>query len=307
VRDGVIARVQRQRPPPVPDPMTHLKRDPAPPSLTEVSRFSLSAGELSAFRAVNFSQRFPPHFHESFAIGVVESGTVTIRTHRGVWIAGAGAILAFAPREVHSAEAVSEGGYSYRMIYPSVEMMGELRGLRWREGTVPPFFRAPVVNDGQISREFLIAHHTLMENGVGSAAEASLSRSLKPLILRHGHAPNHGARSTEAEQAMVCRARTYLADRLSERVRLGPLAHECGVSPFHLIRVFQRVAGVPPYAYLVQLRVNRAQALLARGRSVADVAYSCGFSDQSHLTRTFKKVVGVPPGQYARQLGLAAA
>jgi len=62
--------------------------------------------------------------------------------------------------------------------------------------------------------------------------------------------------------------------------------------------------GVPPYAYLVQLRVNRAQAMLCAGSSVSDVAYACGFCDQSHLNRMFKKAVGVPPGKYVRQAGL---
>jgi transcriptional regulator GlxA family with amidase domain len=59
---------------------------------------------------------------------------------------------------------------------------------------------------------------------------------------------------------------------------------------------------VPPYPYLGQLRVNRAQAMLCAGSSVADVAYACGFCDQSHLNRMFKKAVGVPPGQYVRQV-----
>jgi len=58
--------------------------------------------------------------------------------------------------------------------------------------------------------------------------------------------------------------------------------------------------GVTPFAYLAQFRVNRAQEMLAAGNSLSDVAYSCGFSDQSHMTRTFKQAVGVPPGQYAR-------
>jgi len=47
--------------------------------------------------------------------------------------------------------------------------------------------------------------------------------------------------------------------------------------------------------------------MLCGGSSVADVAYSCGFADQSHLTRTFKKTVGVPPGRYLRSIRERAA
>ena len=79
------------------------------------------------------------------------------------------------------------------------------------------------------------------------------------------------------------------------------------VGPFQMIRAFRRVLGVPPLAYLLQFRVNRAQALLREGSPLAPVAYSCGFADQSHLTRAFKRVVGVPPGQYARSVRTTAA
>jgi AraC-like DNA-binding protein len=98
-----------------------------------------------------------------------------------------------------------------------------------------------------------------------------------------------------------------MSERFAQPVRLSAMAELCGMSSFQLIRVFRRVVGVPPYAYLVQLRVNRAQTLLCQGSSVADVAYTCGFSDQSHLTRTFKKALGIPPGQYVRSVRQSAA
>jgi AraC-like DNA-binding protein len=78
------------------------------------------------------------------------------------------------------------------------------------------------------------------------------------------------------------------------------LSQVCGVSAFHLIRCFRDAVGLPPHAYLKALRVSRAQAMLQGGSSISDVAYDCGFSDQSHLTRNFKRVTGLSPGAYAR-------
>jgi AraC-like DNA-binding protein len=99
---------------------------------------------------------------------------------------------------------------------------------------------------------------------------------------------------------VVERARLFLHSRFSERLRLTALAEECGLSIFHLIRVFRRSVGVPPHEYLTLVRVSHARAMLRHGSSIADVAYACGFSDQSHLTRVFKKTLGVPPGEYVR-------
>jgi AraC-like DNA-binding protein len=65
-----------------------------------------------------------------------------------------------------------------------------------------------------------------------------------------------------------------------------------------LIRLFGDATGIPPHAYLRQVRVKRAKALLARGDSIANVAQATGFNDQSHLNRWFKRLLGITPGQY---------
>jgi AraC-like DNA-binding protein len=83
-------------------------------------------------------------------------------------------------------------------------------------------------------------------------------------------------------------------------IRLEDLATVSNLSPFHLTRVFQKEVGIPPYEYLVHIRIKRAQTLLKNGESIAGTAYSTGFSDQSHFTRFFKRHVGITPGEYLR-------
>ena len=53
-----------------------------------------------------------------------------------------------------------------------------------------------------------------------------------------------------------------------------------------------------PYGLVLDLRVEHAKSLLARGKSIADAAYGAGFSDQSHLTRHFRRRTGITPKQY---------
>lgn len=269
------------------------------PSLTEVARIDLSCGRFDALRARHFIQRFPPHFHDTFAIGVVESGATRLLTHRGQWTARSGSILAFSPGEIHGAESLGAGGYTYRMIYPSRALMREITQLPPGDDRVP-VFRTPVIDDPGLARQLLEAHRPLMSGDRHARAESQLIAGLRSLTERHGGATDDPPRVTDLEIAE--KARNYLRERLAERVHLAAIADECGMTMFHLIRVFRRVMGVPPYAYLVQLRVNRAQAMLCAGSSVADVANACGFYDQSHLNRMFKKAVGVPPGQYVRQV-----
>jgi len=82
-----------------------------------------------------------------------------------------------------------------------------------------------------------------------------------------------------------------------DRPVLGGLARQAA---------FRGETGLPPHAYLNQLRVRLARRLLDRGVTPAEVAAAVGFADQAHLTRHFKRVVGVPPGSYQREHGTAA-
>ena len=119
-------------------------------SVTEVARIDLSCGHFDALRAEHFVHRFPPHFHDTFAIGVVEEGTAHIRTQRGEWHAQPGSILAFSPGEIHAADSSGAGGYTYRMVYPSREVMREIAAFRSSGDEHTPVFRTPVIDDAEV-------------------------------------------------------------------------------------------------------------------------------------------------------------
>jgi AraC-like DNA-binding protein len=48
-----------------------------------------------------------------------------------------------------------------------------------------------------------------------------------------------------------------------------------------------------------QIRINRAKALLLKGKAIAEIALETGYIDQSHFTHRFKRFVGVTPRQFA--------
>lgn len=83
---------------------------------------------------------------------------------------------------------------------------------------------------------------------------------------------------------------------------IGDLAARIGCSPAYLSRSFRRHIGLPPKTAAEILRFGRADRLLARGAgqlSLAELAYVCGYHDQSHMTRQFRRFAGVTPAVYA--------
>ena len=103
-------------------------------------------------------------------------------------------------------------------------------------------------------------------------------------------------------QRAVERARIHLREHYAEPVSLAELSSLTGLSRFHLVHVFTRYAGLPPHAYQIHIRVERARALLLSGVPPVEVASIVGFADQSHFTRHFKRIWRVTPGHYLRMV-----
>jgi len=126
-----------------------------------------------------------------------------------------------------------------------------------------------------------------------AGADAALRPHLRSVPGRARRARLRG------EHAAVRRAEAHLRERWDRPVPLAQLAAVAGLSRFELVRRFGAQVGVPPHAFQLGLRVERARVLLAAGDPPA-VAGRCGFHDQAHLTRTFRRLVGTTPGGYAR-------
>jgi len=82
--------------------------------------------------------------------------------------------------------------------------------------------------------------------------------------------------------------------------RMLELTH---VSPAHLSRSMRRHYGTTPTAYLTELRLQHASALLATtAGQINEIAHRCGFSSQSYFTRCFVQTYGVSPRRFRHDL-----
>jgi AraC family transcriptional regulator len=97
----------------------------------------------------------------------------------------------------------------------------------------------------------------------------------------------------------VQRVHDYMQAHLHASFQIADLAASIGMSRTIFFERFVHTVKKTPNQYLQILRVNRARQLLAdRKLSLADIAFACGYADQSHFARFFKRFVGVTPGKY---------
>jgi AraC family transcriptional regulator len=101
--------------------------------------------------------------------------------------------------------------------------------------------------------------------------------------------------------AILRRVCEYMVSRLDDDVSLSEVASISGLSPGHFAFAFKQSMGIAPHAWLRRERVDTAKTLLRnRDLSVAAIATSVGFANQSAFGVAFRKETGLTPTAWRR-------
>jgi AraC family transcriptional regulator len=131
----------------------------------------------------------------------------------------------------------------------------------------------------------------------------SLTQALAVHLLRaHSSFPTEISKTNGGlPRWRLQRATAFIEEHLSADISLPELAEAAGnLSLYHFARLFKESTGSSPYQYLLRRRIERAKSML-RGRkllSLGDVAFACGFRDQSAFSRVFRQITGSTPRAY---------
>ena len=97
----------------------------------------------------------------------------------------------------------------------------------------------------------------------------------------------------------IRKALRYIADHYSEHLTLERVAEEVQLSPSYFSTLFRQIVGTSFREYLCKIRVEESKRLLlSTDYSLADIAISMGFPDQSYFCKVFKQLVGITPGKF---------
>lgn len=92
-----------------------------------------------------------------------------------------------------------------------------------------------------------------------------------------------------------------LHDQFADTITLDYLSQMINVHPVHLSRDFSRYFHCNLGEYIRRIRIEKALALISRQKiSFTEIAYQCGFFDQSHFTRCFREINGLNPSAYKK-------
>lgn len=100
--------------------------------------------------------------------------------------------------------------------------------------------------------------------------------------------------------------RLFEAD-IARHWTLAELADHLHLAPGYLVRVFKAATGLPPIAYLAQLRVEHAAVLLLHtDEPVTSVGRAVGWPDQNYFARRFKAHYGLNATTYRQRFATHA-
>lgn len=180
----------------------------------------------------------------------------------------------------------------YYLHFNALSMEG-YRNVLLRKLT-PVSLRSPDEVEKSIRRLYNVS----FESNVASYATIShlISGILTEMVCSLADNGENDARLNRTDIASLTQ---FIRNNFDKELHIDDFIKHTRLSRHYLIHVFERQIGMSPYRYLHMCRVNHAQVLLkTTDMTVAEIAYSIGYSSPAVFIRHFKSFNGVTPRIY---------
>jgi hypothetical protein len=137
---------------------------------------SRPAGGVELLRAWFAGEAYQKHRHDTYAIGLTDSGVQVFDYRGAVHASSPGQVVMLYPDEVHDGRAGAKTGFGYRIVY--VEpflLLDAVRSLRGRPSPLP-FVSEPVSRNAMLSRAIDAAFRGPLESLAWTASSSTWRR-----------------------------------------------------------------------------------------------------------------------------------
>lgn len=165
----------------------------------------------------------------------------------------------------------------------------------------------PVVSDGNIitSPGGLAAINLAMFLVAQACGESRAHKAVHYLLGDHGFDRTKAAEEFDlglkCGDRRVVNAIGIMRQKMYELCPISEIAASIGTSERELSRLFRKHLQISPARYWRQMRLKAAKwMLLNSDRSIAQIAYECGFTDCAHFIHWFRRSYHVTPARLRR-------
>ncbi len=234
--------------------------------------------------------------HAGFSLSYVRKGSFGYDTRGRSFELVAGSVLTGFPGDEYvcthdHAPSCGDECLCFRFSEPLLDVLGDYRRA-FRVGALPPLPELMVM--GELAQSAAEGRSDI------GAHEVGLRLAERAVALVSGE-EREPATPSSRDRRRAIEVALYLDEHSDEPLELEQIATQVKLSPFHFLRVFERVLGVTPHQYLVRARLRRAARLLADdSQPITQIAYDVGFADLSNFVRTFRRAAGVSPRSFRK-------
>lgn len=120
-------------------------------------------------------------------------------------------------------------------------------------------------------------------------------------LRRLGEAICESMRSQSGDYTnrLVVKTKQYISAKIQERLTLGEVAGELGISPGYLSNIFKRYADCGFSDYVTRMKMDKAIELLRlNDKKIYEVSHYLGYDNAYYFSKVFKKYTGLTPKEY---------
>jgi len=254
---------------------------------------------------------FPLHVHDFHEIVIVYSGGAKHLTQDMEREILSGDFVSIKPGQAHGYKNIRDLVLMNILIKPSFFSEDS-----YSLGSIPAFRTMFGQEQEEDSRNDPIIHFKL-DHGVFSMVKSLIENAREELsgrpegyeamvisrimelvvLLMRNYITRDSARSGFAHEASV--VFDYVKQNYHHPLSMEDLTGLSGMSESHVLRLFKRYLGCPPFQYINKLRLDEAaDVLIQTDKSITEIALDIGYNDSNYFSRLFRKHHGLSPREY---------
>ena len=254
----------------------------------------------------------PYHWHDELEIVIITEGSVRMRIAGTEFTLKTGDGYFSNSGILHTETLTTPTGHQHALVF-SPRIISQREDLIWKT------YLLPVLGNPQIpflllksavpwQKEILHLAETAWNQGAYEAKDypivvrSSLSMAFSHIVdhLKDMETETHYTSAFQRDELRIKKILIYIERNYGGNITLEELANSTNISTSTCLRLFNTVLGTTPIKYLLTFRLQKAAEELKRanGRTVSEIAHSCGFSDVSYFNRCFRKEYGKTPSEY---------
>lgn len=256
--------------------------------------------------------KVPWHWHDELEIIIITEGSVSVQIANCSFVLNKGEGYFLNSGILHSAKLLSPKGHQRALIF-SPEIAAHNEDIVWKT-YIKPILKKQAFPFIKLSPG-ISWQNSILRLSNDAWLNGAYEKTDYPITVRHNLTrvfsliksnidliENETEFTDKAKQdeLRIKKILFFIENNYHTTITIADIAKSGDISISSCLRLFKQILKTTPIQYLIKYRLQKAVEEFdsLEGRSIGDIAYSCGFTDATYFNRCFKKEFGCTPTEY---------